>query len=98
MVLFKSAGLTCSRENQVPPFFCSLPAGESKKEKQTPLFVPSLPNLPVCDRYVPSQYLCTVETDCVHLTLFLFVIFAGTGIVNNPFAQFSETGIFFSTF
>lgn len=75
MVLFKSAGLTCSRENQVPPFFGSLPAGESKKEKQAPLFVPSLPNLPVWDRYVPSQYLCTLETDCVHLALFLFVIF-----------------------
>ena len=47
---------------------------------------------------LPSQYLCTLETDGVQVALLLFVIFAGTDIVNNPFAQFSGTGLFFLHF
>ena len=88
MVLFKNAGLTCQRENQVPHFFIPCLQGRTKK-------VLFLADRQIC---LPSQYLCTLETDCVQLALLLFVIFAGTDIVNNPFSQFSETGLFFLHF
>ena len=72
MVLFKIAGLTCSMENQVPPFFVPCLQGRARgKSRRLCLFLPCPTFLYETDICAKPLSLHSLDRLCASCTLFI---------------------------